>query len=203
MPIKAIIGEIEVETTHKCNWHCPYCAIKTHTLPEITDDELIKKIDGIPHGSNVTISGGEPGLLARPMVEYMLSKLIERDCILYLNTNGTFLERYPEYIDSFRQIMYHCSENLDNSDIIRYKNENIRYMIIVNDDNINKLDGFLSRFNDICFDIVAATYNNINDGVGLSNENRHLIAVRYFRHMTKESFQRLFHEKEWNKMKFI
>ena len=103
MPIREIPGEIEVETTHMCNWNCPYCAIRVHSLPQITEEELRKKIESIAYGKKVTISGGEPGLLRREIVEWMISELKSKDCTLFLNTNGTFIRNFPDLLGNFLQ----------------------------------------------------------------------------------------------------
>lgn len=203
MPIHAIHGEIEVEVTHECNWNCPYCAIHTHELPRITSRQLKEKIDGIPAFSNVTISGGEPGMLEEHDIDYILDTLEGRKCTIFLNTNGLFLRRYPSKISRFKQIVYHCSENLDgDDDIIKDIPCDTRYMIVVNDDNFRKLEAFLESHPDIRFDIVQATYNHFEDGVWLSKKNRNILATRFFSRMTKESFKRLFNEKKWEEMKF-
>ena len=205
MPIQAIQNEIEVELTHKCNWNCPYCAIKVHTLPNITEDVAISKINRIPDNSIVTLSGGEPGLLSFETVRIILRTLKDKNCTIYLNTNGMFLKNFPFFLHNFKQIIYHCSENLDLTDeiihpIMKY---DIRYMIIVNDDNFHKLNRFLTAHPDIKFDIVQATYNKFGDGVTLSAENRNKILTMYNKHMTTESIKRLIHEKEWELMTFI
>ena len=72
MPINAIPGEIEVELTHKCNWNCPYCAIRVHSLPEITRQHMRGKIISIGENSAVTLSGGEPGLLDESDVRWVI-----------------------------------------------------------------------------------------------------------------------------------
>ena len=98
MPIQAIDGEYEVELTHECNWHCPYCAIDVHRLPAISHSELAAKLKKIPAKSVVTLSGGEPGLLSRDEIDYVIIALRDKKCKLNLNTNGTFISRYPSLL---------------------------------------------------------------------------------------------------------
>ena len=197
-------GEIEVELTHECNWDCPYCAIKVHSLPKISEFEMRQKVLSIPENSVVTLSGGEPGMLDQSAVEWILSTLLNRKCKLFLNTNGLFLKKYPQFTGCFSQIVYHCSQNLDVDDeIITVSGADVRYMLVVNDDNVGKLSDFLDAHPGIRFDIIQATYNNIGDGVPLSAKNRNMIATRFFSRMTEESFRRLFNEKNWDAIRFI
>ena len=203
MPIQAIDGEYEVELTHECNWHCPYCAIDVHNLPVLTHIDIVAKLNKIPSKSVVTLSGGEPGLISRDELDYVIMHLREKNCKLNLNTNGTFIAKYPSLLSQFEEIVYHCSEDLDPEKINKVNHCNVRYMIIVNDSNVYKLDAFLDMNRHIQFDIVQATYNNKGDGVELSNVNRNMILRKYAKRMTKESARRLLHEKEWDKMVFL
>ena len=206
MSILAVKNEIEVELTHMCNWNCPYCAISTHVLPEITVTELFNKINTIPANSYVTLSGGEPGMLDLYTVTAIINKLQIKKCILNINTNGLFMLKYPQFLNVFNEIIYHCSENLDIDDdiiILQDKSLNIRYMLIVTDDNISKLAMFLAKYKDIKFDIVQATYDTNVDRPTLSRKNKYKLMTKFSARMTKESIQRLIHEKEWNIMKFI
>ena len=98
MPIQAVDGEHEVELTHECNWHCPYCAIHVHSLPPVSRSELEEKIKKVPPRSVVTLSGGEPGLLSRDDIDYVIMSLRDKKCILNLNTNGTFIKKYPSLL---------------------------------------------------------------------------------------------------------
>ena len=99
--------------------------------------------------------------------------------------------------------MYHCSEDLEPEEVSMVGHSNVRYMVIVNDSNVHKLDAFLDMNKHILFDIVQATYNHKGDGVELSNANRNMILRKYAKRMTKESARRLLHEKEWDKMVFL
>jgi hypothetical protein len=58
-------------------------------------------------------------------------------------------------------------------------------MIIVNDDNYHKLELFLKMHPNITFDIVKATYDGKNTGVGLSSKNRNELVIKFSNRMTK------------------
>ncbi len=207
MPILAVKNEIEIELTHKCNWNCPYCAIQTHQLQDIPYNSIIDKINGIENNSFVTLSGGEPGTLKKHEIETILELLQKKNCVINLNTNGMFLRLYPQYLKNFNQIIYHCSENLEVTDIIWKPSKNlsldIRYMIIITDDNISKLQKFLDVHTDIKFDIVQATYNDDNKRPTLSLKNKNMIMTKFSNRMTPESIKRMIHEKDWSIIKFI
>ena len=205
MPILAIRNEIEVELTHKCNWNCKYCAIHVHSLKGISTKEMLSKVQSIKNNSDVTLSGGEPGCLSRSEVEKVINILEKKNCNLYLNTNGLFLKKFPDLINIFKEIIYHCSEDLSCEDeIIKIPNaNNIRYMIIVHDENLYKLDSFLNEYKDIKCDIVEATYNKANDGPELSKKNKYSLLVKYKNRMTKESIKRMISGKDFDIMKFL
>lgn len=134
-----------------------------------------------------------------------MSILKRKNCTLYLNTNGTFLFNYPDLIPAFEEITYHCSENLD-IDVPMFTHSefsNIDYMIIVHDENINKLRDFLDVHLDIKFSIVESTYNKAGDGPTLSRENKHMIMTRYSNRMTRASIKRMIHEKDFNSIIYI
>ena len=204
VPIQALKNEFEIELTHECNWNCPYCAIHVHSLPFITVEELKTKILSVPNGIPVTLSGGEPGLVSSDVISWVINTLKNKNCICFLNTNGLFIKKYPELLHNFKQIIYHCSENLNCDDnIINVEHSDVRYMIIVNDDNYHKLELFLKTHPNITFDIVKATYDGKNTGVGLSCKNRNERIIKFSNRMTKQSFIRMFKEKEFERVTYL
>lgn len=205
MPILAIKGEYEIELTHACNWDCPYCAERYKMVKPIYADEAISKCYRVPDGSHVTISGGEPGLMSHRLASLCIQILKSKGCHLYLNTNGLFIARHFDLISNFDEIVYHCSFDLHISQpmLKHIQHRSIRYMIIVDDENICRLDSFLKHHSDIKFDIVEATYNNVGDGPTLSKKNKYMIMTHYSSRMTKESIQRMIHEKEFDDMKYL
>ena len=92
MPILNVQDEVEIELTHKCNWGCRYCAIRTHRLPAISEDEALEKVrSAAGKFKTVTFSGGEPGLLSRDMLEQMIKCVEDSGSALCINTNGMFI----------------------------------------------------------------------------------------------------------------
>ena len=115
------------------------------------------------------------------------------------------MQRHLDLIDNFDEIVYHCSYDLHISQpIIKHiDHRSIRYMIIVNDENICRLENFLKYHSDIQFDIVEATYNNVGDGPTLSKRNKYMIMTHFSHRMTKESIHRMIHEKEFDDMMYL
>lgn len=205
MPILAIKGEYEIELTHDCNWNCPYCAERYKMVDTISEDDALQKCHIVPYASHVTISGGEPGLMSRNLAERCIQILKEKQCHLYINTNGLFIITFPDLLHYFDEIIYHCSEDLhlDQPIIENIQHDNVRYMIIVNDDNLCRLQAFVDKYRDIKFDIIEATYNNVGDGPTLSRPNKHMVMTHFANRMTKESIQRMIHEKEFDDMFYL
>ena len=103
--------EYAVTITYKCNWNCNYCAVKNKYdyKENLTHEDVMNKLKIIPYNSDVTIFGGEPGLVEKEKNEKYICFLKKRNCRLFLETNGTFIQKYPELLCNFDEILYHCS----------------------------------------------------------------------------------------------
>jgi len=102
MPILNVPNEVEIELTHRCNWNCRYCAIRTHCLPAVPEDEAMDKVRAAAGNfRTVTFSGGEPGLMPRNVLERMVECVKSSGSALCINTNGTFIRKYPDMVNSF------------------------------------------------------------------------------------------------------
>jgi organic radical activating enzyme len=204
MAILALNNEIELIVTWVCNWHCEYCCVDTHNRPTLTMDDVKKKLDKVPAGYNVTLSGGEVGSMKRADVEHILDSLKSKDCTIHINTNGLFIKRYRDLCDKFDTILYHCSENIDvEDDIIIDPTLNIEYLLIVTDNNFNRLEDFLNKYSAIQFNLVAASNPDGIFGPTLSNENKHKMLTKFHTRMTKQSIQRVFVEKDFDIITYI
>jgi len=142
--------------TYKCNWYCEYCSIDTHNnKKEKKFDQILKEIDQIEPYSDVTLSGGETGLVSKNKLDIIFNLLEKKYCEININTNGLFMEKYYNiYYDRVTDFYFHVSENLDNA-FIRYNDpdKKIRYLIVVVDNNMKNLDSFLNKNNDVKFTI--------------------------------------------------
>lgn len=200
--------EFAFTITYECNWNCPYCSVRNkHDFKaNVSREDVLAKIDMIPNGSVVSMFGGEPGLVSRNLLEEYITKLEAKDCELYLETNGLFIQRHPDLLPRFKEVLYHCSEDLQLDDeILRPPTSNIRYMIIVHDKNIQRLEKFLKKYNDLTFDLIEATYPYPEemDGPRLSKENKNHILARFGSKITKDSFKRLLYGKNFDEITFL
>lgn len=104
--------EIELPLTNKCNWFCDYCVADIHNQPELPFEEVLKRVNAIEPGTEVTFGGGEPGLLKREELELIIKILKDKGCVIDLLTNGTFFRRHEPLVHEFGKIHYHCVEYL-------------------------------------------------------------------------------------------
>jgi organic radical activating enzyme len=174
--------------TYDCNWNCSYCIIETHTRPKRDIEKVFKDIEKIPNKSNVSLGGGEPGLLSLENIIKIIKKLKNKNCTIDLLTNGLFLENFGELsiMKEFDTIHYHCVQNLD--DNIKFPNlENVDYQIVVNNKNFENLESFLKKYPEIKFSIIPS--KNIEP---LSKSKAFDIIRKYKHRMTERSISEFF-----------
>ena len=182
---------------YKCNWKCDYCIVDTHSQKEITKDELIHKLEIIEPGSEVSITGGEPGLISKELLEFIFSELKKKHCQINVNTNGTFFEKYPEYYQYIQNYLYHCSEHLDLSIpiIIPDNPDNkIDYLLVVTDNTYQNIEEFIKKYPNILFHIYAADPVMVNGQSGkfLSKQNAFKIIKQFKDRIHPNSYKSLF-----------
>ena len=145
--------EYKLPITFACNWNCSYCCVDTHNQPEVDYQTIFKTIGQYPNNSVVHIEGGEPGLVDESTILRILDKLNNKNCEILLNTNGVFLNRYPELLNNFVSIIYHCVENVSTRKELRYyTHSDIVYMLVF--DKIEQLDDiiyYIEKYKDIKF----------------------------------------------------
>lgn len=204
MAVLALKNEIELIVTWVCNWHCEYCCVDTHNRPKLTMEEVNDKMEKVPEGYNVTLSGGEVGSMKRSDIEHIISTLKAKSCTLHINTNGLFIKRYPDLCRHFETILYHCTENIDPQDkIIKDASLNIDYLVIVTDNNFERLGSFLAAHPDIKFNLVAASNPAGMTGPELSNIKKHKMLALYHDRMTEASKKRVFTEKDFDAITYL
>lgn len=206
-----MVKEYELIITYKCNWACEYCCVDTHSRPELLEQQVLKKINQIEDDNNVTISGGEPGMLSEDFLEKILLRLKDKKCDIGINTNGLFLERHQglmlKYISN---INYHCSMDLEISKPI-LKVEHLKehffldYLLIVHDKNIHKLEAFLNHYPEIIFNVVPASTpgSGIVGAPELSNRSKYEILKKFHNRLTLESKKRLLKEKDFSQIIYL
>lgn len=193
--------------TYLCNWNCDYCAVRNSVdwKPVVTREDVLKKISCIENGSDVTLFGGEPGMLPKHQLVEYIDILKSKKCRLFLETNGLFIRNYPELLPEFKHVMYHCSMNLDEDDKIDIVDDvETTYMLIVHDENIDRLSRFLEMHQEPeKFYIVEATYPHEKTGPTLSKTNKNRLLTRFFKRMTRDAIKRLINGFDFNRIIFL
>lgn len=182
------MNEYNLLLTNVCNWHCNYCITDTHAPGKgMIPLEVIKeKIEKVEDGSLVTLSGGEPGVARREVVEYAITELQKKNCTIMVNTNGEFFKRYPEWVSAIHEFVYHCCDTISlEEDIYEPAVSFVRYMIVVTDNEMDILEQFLDKYSHITFHVSAAAdtrqFSVLPNRTSLSKKNA-LEIVRKYRH---------------------
>jgi organic radical activating enzyme len=133
-------NEVELALTNKCNWNCDYCVVDIHNQPELPFADVLATVNKIAPNTEVTFSGGEPGLLKRDQLELIIKLLKDKGCVIDLLTNGLFFRRHEPLINEFGKVHYHCVEQVPGE--IEFPNlpySHVFYGLVVT--NTNFLDG--------------------------------------------------------------
>jgi len=167
-----------VNVTSKCNWDCEYCIVDTKNKREPDFNKTKEIINKIPNNSLVMLSGGEPGTLKKEYMEELFDILRIKNCRIQINTNGLFFENFL-YLDKYIcHYLYHCSENLD--DIVKIPNVSpykLCYIIVVTDNNLEKLEDFINNNTHIRLKILLG--HNKKGQKTLSIKNKLSIFTKY------------------------
>ena len=201
MPVLTIKNEYVLALTYKCNWNCSYCAVRNGKDPRPdAENDIFQRAETIPDNSNVTLTGGEPGLLSRELLENVISFFESKNCSLWMETNGIFLKNFPDLVKRFTEILYHCTENVGENDVVLrcYGADNIRYLIIATDENCSRIGDFIRRNPGLKFDIIPVSYPYEITGPALSSGNRYDVLFRYREFMTDDSKKRMFKDKDFD-----
>ena len=163
--------------TYKCNWMCDYCSEDTHNRNEVSVEDIQRKLDEIPEGSDVSITGGEPGVLTSDVLQMVFDQLTAKKCIISVNTNGTFFKRHQALCNIPDSFLYHCSEHLQDEEIYIpdfVPREKISFQLVVTDQTYHRLSYYIEKYPDIKFLIFGADsiqYDRGRRGTGLSRTN--------------------------------
>lgn len=141
--------------TNKCNWNCSYCISETHTNDR-QFEEALELAKNIPENSDVSISGGEPGLLKTSQIILIIDILNQKNCKITIKSNGQ-IYKHHEVLSRINKVIYHCSENLNIEDeIIKDYKDITDFIVVITDNNISKLNNFLKKHDDINIRLVPA-----------------------------------------------
>lgn len=183
--------------TYKCNWFCDYCSEDTHNRNPVSFEEIQKKVKAIPVGGDVAITGGEPGVLKKEILTWVLTELKNKNCFINVNTNGTFFKRHPELCSISDSFLYHCSEHLEEDEIYIPEfvdKSKIEFLLVVTDSTMHRLGHYITSYPDIKFLLFGADrvdYGNGRSGAGLSRENGFKIYRKYKDKINPDSYMHL------------
>lgn len=194
--------EYSLIITFACDWKCSYCITDTHAPGKgmIPLDAIKEKLDKVEDGSLITLTGGEPGFAKPEIMKYTMKTLKEKRCEIMINTNGAFFTRYPEYCDDISEFVYHCSESLDLDEDIYIPDSkyNVRYLIVVTDDMMERVEPFLDKYSNITFHVSAGAdtsmFSLLPNRTSLSKKNILQIVRKYRNRILPSSLDYLFNK---------
>lgn len=202
MPVLNVRDDYSVIVTTRCNWNCPYCAVRNSvdSKADCRTDIVSQRLNGIPDRANVTVFGGEPGLLGIEVLDQYFSILERKMCRIYVETNGMFF-RYPELCRRAFQILFHCSEDLlEVKPVERHDEYDVRYIVVVTDENLHRLGCFLEKNPGLRFDLIPSSFFHERTGPVLSETGKHEVISRYASRMTDDSIRRMIHDKDFERV---
>lgn len=189
-----------IPVTYECNWDCPYCIAETHNNKR-TFEEALDLARGIEENQSVALSGGEPGLLETEQLLKIVKVLQDKGCYVEILSNGTIFN-HPEVVSKVDKIIYHCSPNMELDDPVNKEHtEKTLYLVVVTDNNMDNLEPFLDKHNDIEIFVYAAT--RVKSGESLSRENALKIAVKCKDKIPHDSFMFLLDSGYQNKIEIF
>jgi organic radical activating enzyme len=189
-----------LKVTYKCNRNCSYCMVDTHNIshPEHTFENIKAKIEAMDDGSEVAITGGEPGLVSREIIEYCMIELTKKNCEICMLTNGTYFEKYTDEYDKYiTSYVWHVSSDLELVKLTMPKNidpDKIERILIIDDVNVKKLDEFV-ELNPFINKLSSADPVEVNGkmGTSLSKINAIRLVQKYKNTHLSDSVNQLLH----------
>ncbi len=175
--------------TYKCNWDCSFCATDTHSQKDITFEDIKRKLTYIEPNSEVSISGGETGLIDEGILEYILKDLKAKNSKISIMTNGLYLKKYLKFDSYINDYFYHCTYNLIDDIYIPEDTTKIEFMLVVTDETFPLLDEFLTKYSDITFTVFGADKYIVKgqDGTSLSKINSIRLLSKFKDRISKRS----------------
>ena len=134
--------------TEFCDKKCQYCDIPLIKKKKNSDIKNIKKYipkikQQINKNTEIRLTGGEIGFLSKETIDYLFNELEN----ITINTNGFFLEKYPQYIEKCEKIYYHPSTFFSSeTKLLDY--ENIIYQFPVINNKIDWVEDLLNTISD-------------------------------------------------------
>ena len=119
--MKVEIDHIDIVTSHKCNFHCPYCVDKfCHSTEEeikVADIDRFLKLVRKHTSKNleVLLLGGEPTILSREKLIDISEAIYNNGFIPIMSSNGFFRDKIISLLDYYRwiQVTVHNDNQID------------------------------------------------------------------------------------------
>lgn len=159
------IPVIQVIPITKCNWNCSYCDIPKIDQKICTYDEFKRGLHlaSLAHSDSINICGGEPGLLPREHLQYLIDKYYNKKH-LSIVTNGQFLKRYPEYTEYFKNILWHLFPEVQYEFKFEFDiSDNVWPTIVAHNMNIRSVIEFVKKYNYINFMVIPYSPKEIHE----------------------------------------
>lgn len=194
--------EYSLIVTYACDWKCTYCITDTHAPGKgMIPLEIIKeKLANVEDGSLITLTGGEPGFAKPEIIDCAMETLKAKNCDIMINTNGAFFTRYPQHCDDVVEFVYHCSESLDLDEDIYIPDSkyNVRYLVVVTDETLDRLEPFLDKYPDITFHVSAGAdtsmFSKLPGRTSLSRGNALKVVAKFKDRILPSSLPYLFNK---------
>jgi len=196
MKIAEIFYSIQGESTYSglpclfirtsgCNLNCFYCDTKYARTPkyQLTNDEILKKINNLSHTKLIEITGGEP-LLQEDI--YLLFQLLhEHKFQILLETNGSRdLKKVPEFVAKIIDVKTPSSGHSDsfkfsNLNYLHPEKDNLKF-VLSNLNDYQWMKNFL-QINHISgpYILVSPVFSTINPQTLVENILKDGINVRF------------------------
>jgi len=151
-----MIHSVVLKILSKCNWNCKYCDNTSNMIVPI--NEVIYYINILQKYNpdiNISISGGEPGLLSK---EYLADIFNASNNPVEVATNGLFLKNnyHKIFKDKIKNISYHVIEDIDDNlkvNIIKINNIESNNILVIHKLNYKKALPFLLNNPNFIFDL--------------------------------------------------
>jgi len=170
--ISSLSDGYEINLTWECNWNCKYCIVDTHKRPRKKFEDLIQELENLPNGTSVTLGGGEPGMLSRDEITKVINLLNSKNIIMDLLTNGLFLKKYPHLLHNFKEVLYHCVEDMREDKEIEFPNfldtsfDLYYVLVIAREEDYKNILKYFKAYPDIKFVVNANTKKSEALGIG-------------------------------------
>jgi MoaA/NifB/PqqE/SkfB family radical SAM enzyme len=162
-----------VDLTFKCNWDCWYCCADTHNQDEQIDDaSVMNQLAKVPNNTIVSFAGGEPGMVSKDLIIKYCEILKEKNCVITVDTNGLFLEKYPDLVVKYiSDVLYHTVQDVRSRKEIKLYhfdhipvNDNFIYQLVVtNKDSFEDIEWYLNKYPQFQFAVIGANAGYVKE----------------------------------------